>query len=125
MTWNSGLNFGAFIDAVKALPDETIIRFDFGYFTPKGKHSYRGYYEDIALGYTDETHDRLTAKDLAAELTSYLGQTISGYKGGDYTVTRDTGMWVSADSSECTGTIITSVRDLGYGYAIINTAYED
>lgn len=124
MNNNNGLNLGQLIDAVDKLPDDTVIRYDFGYFAPKGHCSYRGYYEDLALGYEDDFHT-LTAKYFANTLRSYIGTEISGYKGGDYTVTRDTGVWVAKHSGDCTGTVIFNVRDLGYGNAILETRYED
>lgn len=124
MSNNNGLNLGQLIKCLDELPEETTVRFDFGYFSPKGYHSYRGHYEDLGLGYEHGNHN-LKAKDYAKELHSYIGQTIEGYKGGAYVVTAKTGLWVSGSSRECTGTTIFNVRDLGYDSAIIETRYEE
>lgn len=125
MSNNLGLNYGQFVNELEKLSPETIIRFDFGYFTPKGYYSYRGYYEDCAIGYTDDIYDNLTAETYLHLLKSYKGETLYGYKGGEWAIHDNTSLWVAADSSQCTGTIITGITDLGYGYAIINTTYED
>lgn len=123
---NQGLNFGRLIFALEFLKSETIIRFDFGCFTPQGFHSYRGYYEDIGIGYTDQVYDRLTAGQFVGQCRDFLKNgELHGYKGGEFKPRLESSVWVSKDSSECSGTIITGIRDLGYGYAIIETKYED
>lgn len=120
---NNGLTYKQLLIAVGELKPETIIRFDFGYLTPSGMHSYRGYYEDMAIGYKSGVFDRLTAGQWLDELKSFRKEKLYGYKGGVYPVMDNTCLWVSSDSSEATGTIITGIKDLRYGYAIIETAY--
>lgn len=123
MGWNTGLKYAELVDAVSKLKPDTIIRFDFGYTTPCGMHSYRGYYEDMAIGYKDDEFGNLLAGQWLDELKSFSQQKLHGYKGGTYDVRHDTTIWVSKHISEVTGTMITGIKDLGYGYAIIETAY--
>lgn len=122
---NGGLNYGQLVRELERLPLETNIRFDFGCNVPKNWHSYRGYYEDLAIGYTDEDHGEFTVKDFLDILSNAKAGTLYGYKGGEYKVTDRTSVWVSQDSSQCTGTYIDRIHDFGDGFAIIYTSYED
>ena len=115
---------GALIEQVERLKPETIIRFDFGYTTPKEAYSYRGYYDHLAIEFETGVYD-YTAADFLKLLKSSRRKEIYGYKGGTYITTDSTPVWVVGDSSESTGTAVKGVRDLGYGYAIIETEYED
>ena len=64
--------------------------------------SYRGYYDDLALGYitkdyheegkNDEIH---TVKDFLAEAKSCLGKTFYGWKGGEFIMGANTPLWVA------------------------------
>lgn len=120
----TGLTVIQLINEIKKLKRDTAIRYDFGYFSPVGFHSYRGFYEDVAIGF-EYRQDNLMAMDFLKQLKNMLGKEIHGWKGGTYIVEPDSYLWVSKDASEANGTVITGVTDLGYGYAILNTAYED
>lgn len=61
---------------------------------PCAPQSYRGYYEDLA--FEERTDGRLSVKALHGICVATLGTTITGYKGGDYTVDSDTVLWRSA-----------------------------
>lgn len=119
---NNGLNYSEFLTAISDLDPETFIRFDFGGLIPCGYHSYRGYYEDCAIGFGQ---GEMLAGEYALELKSMLGKPLYGWKGGEWKIHKKTSLWVSGGPSECTGTIITSIKDSGYGYAIIGTSNED
>jgi hypothetical protein len=64
--------------------------------------SYRGYYDDLALGYIakdyyeenkdDEIH---TVKDFLEEAKRCLGKTFYGWKGGKFIMDKDTPLWVA------------------------------
>ena len=65
-------------------------------------NSYRGYYDDLALGYIakdyyeenkdDEIH---TVKDFLEEAKRCLGKTFYGWKGGEFIMDKDTPLWVA------------------------------
>lgn len=117
------LTYGDLIDALRAAPedatlDERVV----------GLGSYRGYYYDIAL-YTEregcsasDTAEQFDgnnydewrrkhevgadtipskAHELADFLEGLLGNYFTGYKGGEYEITRDKPLWVAEDSGDC------------------------
>jgi hypothetical protein len=123
---NYHLTYGDLIDALKAASAEAV--FD-GQVVGLG--SYRGYYEDIALytesrGVTasdtaeqfdgdfrkdydewraahDISFDSLprTAHELAEALESLIGRYFTGYKGGEFEITRDKALWLASDYGDC------------------------
>jgi hypothetical protein len=133
---NYHLTYGDLIDALKAAPadatfDEQIV----------GLGSYRGYYTDIALytgdeGYTasdtneDFNGDWQTEYDawskkhtvgatslpkeahkLAEVLEGLIGNYFTGYKGGEYEITRDKALWVASDAGDCTDKAVLGISD--------------
>lgn len=91
-----------------------VVRYDFAHFRPKGIHSYRGYYEQLALGYTNEYRggddDEMTVEKLLALCKDANGRAFQGYKGGNFDMHDGTPMWVAAHN-ESGGTAIVAVRD--------------
>ncbi|SEG44673.1 hypothetical protein SAMN04489712_105264 [Thermomonospora echinospora] len=63
-------------------------------------HSYRGYYEDLAF----EPARNITIGAMLAAARSAVGTTYQGWKGGDYTMTADTDVWL-ADEGYCGETL--------------------
>jgi hypothetical protein len=118
------IRLGALIEQVERLKPETTIRFDFGYTTPREAYSYRGFYDNLAIEFETGIYDKYTAADFLKLLQSSRYKEIHGYKGGTYFTTDSTPVWVVGDRSQSTGTAVKGVRDLGYGYAIIETEYE-
>lgn len=85
------------------------VRFDFGYFCPNGLHSYRGYYEQLAIGYESEYPSKMNVGQLLALLRDAIGKVFTGWKGGEFTMHGDTPVWVSNDNEAC-GTGIVDIR---------------
>lgn len=79
--------------------------------------SYRGYYDDLALGYIakdyyeekkdDEIH---TVKDFLAEAKSCLGKTFYGWKGGKFIMDKNTPLWV-ANSGHTSNFVIDRIEE--------------
>jgi hypothetical protein len=115
------MSLGTLIDALTHRPRDEEVRFDFGYMVPQGLGSYRGYYYHLALGYKENATVRVA--DLLKELRAAVGQTFEGYKGGDFTMSRDTPIWV-ANYSECPGTTIVGLADCRF-QTVILTSYAD
>lgn len=60
-------------------------------------HSYRGYYHEVAF----EPAANVTVGAMLADARAALGATYQGYKGGDYTMSGYTSVWLA--SYGCTG----------------------
>lgn len=80
------MTLGGLIDALAQLPPDRAIA---GLCEP---HSYRGYYCDVAFEPSDEAR---SVADVLAEARGCMGEIFIGYKGGDYTMGRNTPVWIS------------------------------
>lgn len=116
------MTLGKLIEMLSRYPDDMVCMFDFCQFIPKGLDSYRGYYEDLAIGYS-ETGERMPVKDLIAMLKDAIWKTFEGYKGGDFIMNESTEVLVSsygsADRTKITG--MYSVDDI----LILQTGYAE
>lgn len=109
-TGDHQITLGELIDSLKRCKPDEAVRFDFCMTTPTTLDSYRGYYEDLALGWTaQENYPEPLVATFLAYLKSMLGKTVHGYKGGEYTVERDQILWV-ANYSDTGDTVITGVH---------------
>lgn len=103
---------GQLITKLTSCDKDKEVWFGFEFAIPSGRiDSYRGFYEDLALGWT--TLDRpesvsIKVKDLITILQGAVGKTFTGYKGGTYRMPLDTPLWV-ANSGHTGSTIITDV----------------
>lgn len=102
------ITLGELINTLKRKDPETEVTFDFVHFRPTGVHSYRGYYEDLAIGY--ESGSECKVGTLLAKLIEANGKDFTGYKGGEFMMHRDTVVWV-ANHNEAGGTAIVDVVD--------------
>lgn len=84
--------------------------------TPTGLRSYRGFYEDAALGW-ERVDEPPTVATLLSMLRRDLGTTMQGWKGGDYRIDERTALWV-ANQGECESTAVVGVADHGYRVTI-------
>lgn len=69
--------------------------------------SYRGYYEDLAIGVTTYP---VTVAEFLKKLKDQIGEKHDGWKGGTYTVKEDTALWVAAEHRD-TGPAITGLKE--------------
>ena len=88
------LTIGEFIAKLQQQPQENSIYFDFGDCVPKNFDSYRGYYAQLALGFSDKLMPMKvsTLLQLALDAQYY---TFEGYKGGEYTMSPETPLWAA------------------------------
>lgn len=106
------------------------ICYDFGTAIPTDLDSYRGSYDELALGYkltgydSDVNHfSDITAQALLEKLKSAIGATYTGWKGGDFKMDKDTPVWVD-NAGNYTSTAIVGILDDGWRLIII-TAYTE
>lgn len=109
----NGFNVGQFMDKLARMDPDEQVKYDFVHFRPTTLQSYRGFYEDAALGYSDDG-DYPIVKDLLAHFEHTLGKVFEGWKGGNgRPITRETSLWV-ANPGETGDTIIVDVQKLLY-----------
>ena len=81
-------------------------------------HSYRGYYADLAFE-EGSKQNKQKVSDVLKVVSSCLGETFEGYKGGDFIMDEDAPVWIARYGS-C-GTRIMDITDKGS----IITAHEE
>ena len=105
------------------------VYFDFGTAIPTDLDSWRGSYDELALGYELTGYDRkdnsaftdCKADKLLEKLKSAVGKTYYGWKGGDFIMNENTPIWV-ANSGNSGNTGVIGVLDEGW-CIIILTAF--
>ena len=131
------LTLGELLLKLKAIPDnddgDKGISFDFGSAVPTTFDSWRGSYDELALGYKLTSYDApdgnsgeyppVKLKDFIKEAEATLGKTLTGWKGGDFTMTKNTPVWVD-NPGNANNTAIVDVTDLGWS-VVINTAHRE
>lgn len=123
MTPFGTMSLDELVDALDAVPGDTPVRFAFGGLRPKGIASYRGFYDHLAIGFTLDGPALDTAAALRAELRRFLiGAAYEGYKGGRYTASGSTPVWVDC-WGRASGTALVRVEverggesDVGHPY---------
>lgn len=77
----------------KVEKDSVTVRFDFEYIRPSGIDSWRGSYEELALSF--DLEGSITVKELLVILKDAVGKTFTGYKGGEFLMSKHTPIWVA------------------------------
>lgn len=89
------LSLGELIEKLSRAPkQDATVAFDFGDMVPDGLESWRGSYAELALEFKGGW-DGPKCRDLLLECQDADGKTFTGYKGGDFTMHRDTPIWVA------------------------------
>lgn len=87
------------IEYLEACDPEVVVPVGFN-----NPHSYRGYYECLAF----EPAPNVTIGSMLADARSALGQTYTGYKGGEYTMGEYTDVYLAewGDTGDAIGTVL-------------------
>lgn len=98
-------SIGTVISALEQCDLAARVEFSFCGAVPTKMHSYRGYYEHLALGWSVDD-EAPTVKEVIETLRGAIGRTFGGYKGGAYLMSKDTPLWVDQhDRSSGTGIV--------------------
>ena len=100
---NCQLNLQGLIEELEKLPDEAkkgIVEvdmdgFDDIYVYATDIDSYRGYYSDLQIEYSQDIKEALTTEELIKKLKKAIGKTFYGYKGGEFEMHVGTVVWLS------------------------------
>ncbi len=101
--------------------EEPTVRFDFEFLVPERLDSWRGSYDELALGFGDGDGPKLS--EFIRMLQGALGKTFYGYKGGDFVMSPTTPVWV-ANYGNSGNTAVIEVVDNSYE-VILMTAYRN
>lgn len=87
------LSLGELALKLEAIEDKTKpVVFDFGDAVPTGLDSWRGIYAELSFHYAQA--EPKSVAEIIEMLTSANGETFTGYKGGDFMMSRRTPIWV-------------------------------
>jgi hypothetical protein len=101
------------------------VYFDFARCVPTTVGSWRGSYDEPAIGWSMDIDRECTVETFMAELAfATSGKKFSGYKGGEYAYTDDDVLHVD-NHGRCTNTEIVGIDVLVWDVVILNTRYED
>ena len=115
------LNLGELIRLLEAQPPTNTVTFDFCGRVPDRLDSYRGFYDQLALGWRECEMKEVHVSDLLEALYGALGNVFTGYKGGKCEMSLATPLWV-ANRGEADGTVIVGLADCDY-MTIIETRW--
>lgn len=109
----------------KGKDKEPDVVFDFEYLFPTGIDSWRGAYDELALGFSGYSEGRnpMTISQFLALLKNCYERTFFGYKGGEYTMGKTTPVWV-ANYGNSGNTVVLDVVDNEYQVILI-TGYRE
>jgi hypothetical protein len=114
------MTLGGLLGALAPLDSDMPIVVDFTDSAPGDFDSYRGYYEQIAF---EEHGSHSTVAAFLREATEALGETMTGYKGGDFVMHRQTPVWASS-YGRCSGMRLVGV-DVVDGRVVLRTASDE
>lgn len=120
------MTIGEILDAIARADDKVSVIFDFGGTSPTKIDSWRGIYDEAAIGFSPGKYGEpcVTVQQFRAELQGAIkpGVTYYGWKGGEYHYTKSTPLHV--DNRGCySNTEISRVEVQDWG-VILHTARE-
>jgi hypothetical protein len=120
------MNLGELIDALERADSKSSVSFDFCRCMPTAFGSWRGIYSELALGWVGQ-YDATSCNsvgDLLSAARLADGATFTGYKGGQFVMSRETQIWID-NYGEYTSTRLAGVADSGSHVTLITSHDED
>ncbi|MCA9878442.1 MAG: hypothetical protein KC442_11690 [Thermomicrobiales bacterium] len=114
------LSLGELIAQLEKQDPGHSIQFDFCRAIPTTLASWRGAYDELALGFDMDGKDP-SVGELLEHLRTAVGRTYTGWKGGDFVMSLETPVWVANPGDGC-NTAIIGVEGIDY-QVVIQTAY--
>lgn len=106
----------------KKYEHEAEVVYDFEYLFPRTIDSWRGSYAELTLDFNSEG-EPMTIIEFYKMLKDTIGKTFTGYKGGDFTMGKNTPVWV-ANYGHSGNTAVIDLIDNEYQIIII-TGYRE
>lgn len=108
---------------IKGDESEAKVIYSFCGLFPTDIDSWRGSYDELALNFKSYRNEvePMTVRDFLKMLEETVGQTFTGYKGGEFEMDEDTPVWVD-NYSEYSHTEVVDVIDDGF-YVVLITGY--
>lgn len=109
--------------------EEAEVIYDFEYLFPTRLDSWRGSYSELALNFVDRGRGSLSderpmkVSDFLKMLKEAIGKEFTGYKGGEFIMSKFTPVWV-ANYGNSGNTAVVEIVDNGY-QVILMTAYRE
>ena len=103
-------NLGNLIEDLSKYPENANVSIEPFELYPVGFDSYRGYYCDLSIDYTLDGYKGLNCGQLLEEAKKSVGKTFTGYKGGDFKMTKNSVIWL-APYGRSTDVMLTGVKD--------------
>lgn len=106
---------------------DRLVFFDFCMTVPTHFDSYRGYYDKLAINWSEGTMANgkgVKAEEFLKMCTECNGKVFTGYKGGEFKMFLDTEVYVD-NYGFASGTIVKDIKDDGYYSIKIITANEN
>jgi hypothetical protein len=113
------MTLGGLMDALALVQPDMGVEFERG-GAPGTFDSYRGYYDQLALGTSAVP---VTTGELLDECRRANGATMTGYKGGDYLMGRDT--WLNRAEYGACGSKIVGAKVSGGTLVLLEDADDD
>lgn len=99
------------------------VMFDFCGYYPDEFNSWRGDYSQAMLGYHDKYYDAPLATAFLESIKVSIGATYTGYKGGEFTMSEYTPVWIDR-WGEYNHTVIDKVS-YESGWLVLHTKYHE
>lgn len=107
-SWFGAATLGSLIWALEKCDYQARVQFSFCGIAPTTIHSYRGYYEQLAINW-DADAENPTVEAFIKTLLGAYNRPFEGYKGGSYRMKESTPVWVDRPD-RCSGTGIVAVE---------------
>lgn len=101
---------------------ERSVYIDWNSLVPGGFHSYRGYYDHLSISFKSGYPPPKISAFIKA-LEGEVGAVHGGWKGGEFTMDRDTPVWI-ADTGTAPGWGVASIRDDGYCATLVTQHFD-